>query len=689
MGTAADENGRFVLTLNPGSYRIRISAVGFLEARREVMISEGSSVNLHVELEERIIESGHVVVTGTLRESYVSDSPVKVEVVPRAVIERSNTSNLVDALNYVSGLQVQVECGICYTNNIRINGMDGPYTSVLIDGMPIMSSLATVYGLNSISPVLVRQVEVIRGPASTLYGSEALAGVINIRTQRPDLAPRFFVQTRSTSDAEISLDASAAFGSARSGGFVSATGTWMDRFVDANGDGFSDVPLTRSMSVFGKYERSDLVPTTELAARVFFEERWGGQRGGSFADRGSDAIYGEAISTRRLELIGAHRFGDELRWKIDAAYNLHDQDSFYGDVPFFAQQHSAFTMLTWSGDIAADHRLLAGAAGRFEAYSDDTPVTNTDRQRVIPGIFSQLESDLTDRLTLVGGLRLDHHGSHGLIASPRLSARYKRGDLTTLRLNSGTGFRVVNLFTEDHAAISGSRQIVLAEELQPERSWNVSLSVNHIVPFGVNPLVIDIDVFHTRFSNQILPDYDSDARSIIYSNLDGYGVTQGISANISQSFGAFPLEYSIGMTLLDARTVEAGERHPILLSPRAQAIASATYRDAFSGIQFDYTGRFMGRMRMPSYPEPFSRPENSRPFSVHNLLMSRKISHYQSDSTHRDIEIFAGVNNIFDFVQPSPLIDPADPFGDHFDTNYIYGPLRGRTFSIGARFLLE
>src|SRR5690554_6482613 len=188
-GTAADADGRYSLSLPAGRYEIEFSAVGFRPTRRTVLLDDGDAVRLDAELDEQVLLQNEVVVTGTLREAFVADSPVKVEVVPRAVLDRSNTSNVMEAMNYVSGLQVQVECGICYTNNIRVNGMDGPYTAVLIDGMPIMSSLATVYGLNSISPVLVRQIEIIRGPASTLYGSEALAGIINIRTQRPDHAP--------------------------------------------------------------------------------------------------------------------------------------------------------------------------------------------------------------------------------------------------------------------------------------------------------------------------------------------------------------------------------------------------------------------------------------------------------------------------------------------------------------------
>ena len=179
-GTAADAAGRFRLELPaPGTYTVAVSAIGYEPAELEVTATREESVRLIVVLNAAIYEAGLAVVTGTMQELGQRESPVKVDVLPARFLEAIPSANIMDAMDRVNGLYQQIDCGVCYTNNIRINGIEGPNTAVLIDGMPVMSSLAATYGLNGISPILVRQIEIVKGPMSTLYGSEALGGIIS------------------------------------------------------------------------------------------------------------------------------------------------------------------------------------------------------------------------------------------------------------------------------------------------------------------------------------------------------------------------------------------------------------------------------------------------------------------------------------------------------------------------------
>lgn len=685
-GAATDAEGEFRIRLaEPGHHIVVFSAIGFEPVRREVEVGAAGR-RLDVELGSSVLQQEEIVVTGTMRETYVSDAPAKVEVLPKAYLDRLSSSNITGVLDYVSGIQVQNECGICYTNSIRINGMDGPYTAVLIDGMPMMSALASVYGLNSISPAFVRQVEVMRGPASTLYGSEALAGVVNIITERPDYAPKLFVGIQTDSYLETSADVAGSFTRDGFGGLFSASGTWMQQFVDHNNDAFSDVPSIRNLSLFGALQRGHGLPDSRLSARFFTEDRFGGERGWTRENRFE--VYGEYIVTNRFELLGSHRFGSGKRFKLDATYDFHDQDSYYGDATFLARQHSFASNITWAGPLSSSTDLLTGASLRYFNYEDDTPVRSEVDNRVVPGVFAQVDQAVST-WQFVLGMRIDAHRHHGVIPSPRFNVLWKPSDLTTIRLNTGTGFRVVNLFTEDHAAISGSRSIILEDDLEPERSWNATINLSHIIPFGTNPLVIDLDIFRTAFSNQILPDYDTQPGAILYRNLSGRAVTHGLTLNVSQSFTSIPFEYSIGMTLLDAVMLEQNSRDRIMYAPDYQIVATASYRDPATAVTFDYTARATGPMRLPEYAPPFERPTRSSAYAVHNLRLTRKLVHYESQNAHRDIEAFIGMNNILDYVQPSPLIDPANPFGDNFDTNYVYGPLQGRRLVVGLRFIIE
>ncbi len=676
-GVVADGAGRFRLEgLLRGGLVLIASAQGFGAVEQAVTTTDGGIVTIVLELDPVALEA--LTVTGTMKSTTVAQSPVKVTVVPSAVLQRNATNNLVEAVQFVNGIYNQVDCGVCYTNNLRINGMEGPYTAVLIDGMPLMSSLAAVYGLNGINPALIEQIEIVKGPSSTLYGSEAMAGVINVITKDPRFAPRLAIDAWGTSDAEGNVDFAASTRPGDVSGFLSGNLAYSDRFVDGNGDGFTDFPLNRRGVVFGKM---DVSPQGErratLTAKYLYEDRFGGVEGWTRADRGSNEVYGESIYTNRVEMLGSYLPGwsDEIRF--EGSYSWHDQDSWYGDSPYDATQHIAFGNALW-GSMLGRHDLLLGASLRYQTYDDNTPATVAVDRRLIPGVFAQDEVRFSNRMTLLGGMRADHHEEHGVIASPRAALKWDVYEHTAVRLNAGTGFRVVNLFAEDHAALTGARDVLIASELEPERSRSITVNVNQVVEFGPSPMMIDLDLFHTRFSNKIVPDYDVNPNQIVYDNLEGHAVSRGIGLTLNQNVDFDRFLYSVGVTLQDVYTVEADDQSDEFFAPNIRGVLSATYNVRSLPMRVDYTGSITGPMRLPVYAAPFTRAERSPMYSIHNVQTSWRIEN--------GAEFYLSVKNIFDYVQPTALIDPANPFGDDFDTAYVYGPLRGRHIMLGLRY---
>ncbi len=322
------------------------------------------------------------------------------------------------------------------------------------------------------------------------------------------------------------------------------------------------------------------------------------------------------------------------------------------------------------------HDILAGLTLRYQVYDDGTPATPTAERRFIPGIFFQDEFAAGPDLRLLGGLRLDHHEAHGVIPAPRLSVKWQPLLDTALRLNLGSGFRVVSVFTEDHAALTGARQVVIEEALEPERSWSSALNVNHVFPFGGNNMVVDVDAFYTRFGIRIVPDYDTHPDRIIYRNLRGRSVSRGVALSFNQNFLDFPLLYSVGITVQDVYTETDGERRQELFAPDYKATLglSYTFTDA---LTLDYTGTFVGPMRLPEYPAPYTRPTRSPAYATHNLQATWR--------PRAGVELLAAARNLFDFRQGSPLVAPHDPFGPDFDTAYVWGPIHGRELLLGAR----
>jgi outer membrane receptor for ferrienterochelin and colicins len=673
-----DSLGRFTLASRAtGEVTVRIRAIGHAPAQRVIALRAGVTDTLNVVLAASASMLNTIVTTATMQERFVSDAPVKVDVVTPAFLQRNAGNNVMDNVSFLPGLSQQVDCGVCFTNNIRINGMEGPYTAVLIDGTPMMSALATVYGLNSIDPSQIEQIEITKGPNSTLYGAEAMGGVINIVTKDARLAPKSSLNVFATSNGEMSVAMAAApqIGSART--LLSINGAWNQRFVDKNADGFSDLPLVKRISVLNKWAiGSPAARRFEVMGRYYAEDRFGGVRAWSVADRGSSTVYGESIRTNRAELLGTYRLGNPMSpIRVDFSANWHKQNSAYGDQPYLATQTTAFAQGIWSPQRGA-HAFVIGGTLRRQSYADSTLAQRTREMRFIPGVFVQDEIALGSIVTVLAGLRVDHHRAHGVIPSPRLALKWDVTPHTTFRTSAATGFRVVSLFSEDHAALTGARQVVIAEQLKPERSATATAGINSVFDIGgvEDAMTLDVDAFYTRFTNRITGDFNVDPNAIVYRNLNGHAVTQGVSLALGYATLRKPLFGNVGTTLQDVFLVDGGSRRALPFAASVQTVFTAGYRFADIGLTIDWTGRVQGPAALPQFAGLASR---STWLTEQHLQVTQRLS------TGR--ELYAAVKNIFDYVQRDAIIDPFNPFGDRFDTARVYGPLQGRRLLVGFR----
>lgn len=705
VGTAADSAGNFLLRDVPTGHRqISVSAMGYQPLAVKVEVRVGATIELGVlKLVESVLGLDEVVVTATMQETFVSASPVKVDVVTHRFLERTGSPRtVVEAIGLMNGVTETVSCGVCFTNSISLNGMPGPYTAVLIDGMPMYGSLASVYGLNGIAASTIDRIEVIKGPASTLYGSEAVAGVINVITKDPKHAPRLSVDMMATTHAELFPSISYAPRVGRWSGLISVDGAYIGEKEDRNKDGFNDMVNLDRWGLFSKWNmQRPKGRRLSLLGKYLFEDRRNGTM--QFVEgrnyrllRGSDSIYGESIYTHRGEVLATYDLPTTEHIGIDLAASYHDQDSYYGNVGYRAVQITGYLNARWTRTFGR-HSLLAGASLRYDRYDDSTVGTPEVRNTFIPGIYIQDEWEaVTKRLTVLGGMRLDYHSAHGIIPAPRLSLKVVAAKWTTLRLNMGTGFRVVNLFTEDHAFVTGQRDVVVNDALNPERSYNGSLSLTQVFNIGNTQGNVDITGFGTWFTDRIVPDYSQPGK-IIYANLNGHGLNYGASINISHQF-RFPLSYTIGANYQRATIsqTDANGRasvRDIEFAPLWGGVATLSYSVKRWNLDLAYTVNVTGPMALPTvydlgpdgFPLPDPRPTQSQPFAIHNVQVSKRI-------TRLGLRIYVGIQNLGDEFQAwSPISGHNDPsaapgFSQHFDTAYAYGRLQGREFYAGLKW---
>ncbi|WP_340155231.1 TonB-dependent receptor [uncultured Winogradskyella sp.] len=704
-GTTTNDDGIFIIeNLKSGNYTIVASFTGYKIQKKTITIRDESAF-----LTFNLNESDNlddVIITGTLKAVSRLESPVPVEVYTPTFLKKNPTPNIFEALQNVNGVRPQLNCNVCNTGDIHINGLEGPYTLVLIDGMPIVSGLSTVYGLSGIPNSLIEQIEIVKGPASSLYGSEAVGGLINVITKLPENAPRFFADGFVTGWGEVNLDVGFKANVGEKATVLFGTNYFKyDNIIDNNNDNFTDLTLQDRISVFQKWDfKRASHKKLSLAGRYFYEDRWGGELQWTKADRGGNEIYGESIYTSRFEILGNYELPIREKVNFQFSYSDHDQNSVYGDTPYLAQQRIGFGQFIWDKTISK-HDLLFGSAIRYNYYNDNTTATLNADEVTIPSLFVQDEIVFSKKQSLLLGMRYDYDNRHGNIFTPRVAYKYKLTDNDIIRLNAGTGFRVVNLFTEEHAALTGARDVVIEEALEPEESYNVTL--NYLKKLYLKNgmyFTFDTSAWYTYFTNAIIPDYDTNPNQIIYGNLDGYSTSTGLSFNIDAVLGS-GINASIGATYQDVSQTENGEHTEQILTEKFSGVWSFSYKNYPTNLTIDYTGNIYGPMRLPLLGDLDPRQEYSPTWSIQNI----QITHDGLEN----LEIYGGVKNLLNWTpnKGNPFIiarsdDPFDenvqfngngnvlatsdnPYALTFDPSYVYGPNQGIRLFFGVRYKLN
>jgi len=709
-GTTTNSKGFYELKNIPsGDQAMVISSLGFKTQKVKITFTQNQNIYKNILLQEDNTLD-EIVISGTLKPVKKLESPVPVEVYSKSFFKKNPTPSIFESLQNINGIRPQLNCNVCNTGDIHINGLEGPYTFVLIDGMPIVSGLSTVYGLTGIPQALIERVEVVKGPASTLYGSEAVGGVINIITVKPSNSPDLATDTFASSWGEVNLDIGLRYQlSKNKQGLLGVNYFNYQNRIDNNKDGFTDLTLQSRISIFNKlnFERKNNKVFT-FALRYLYEDRWGGETNWNKSFRGTNQVYGESIYTNRWETFGTYQLPTSENINFQFSANGHFQDSFYGTDQYDADQFIAFGQFIYDKTIHKNHDLLIGIAYRYTFYDDNTFATlaqdgKTTQPSIshLPGFFAQNEIRLNQQNKLLLGFRFDYNSLHGSIFSPRINYKWNSKDKTNIfRFSAGNGFRVANVFTEDHAALTGAREIEFQGALSPETSWNGNINYVKKITTSSSFITLDASAFYTYFNNRILPDYETDPNKIIYANLNGFSVSKGISLTTDIAFQN-GLAINAGATLMDVSITENNIKKRQLLTESFSGVWSISYRFISSKLILDYTGNIYGPMRLPLISSTDPRAKFSPWYSIQNIQLTKKFGN--------SWEIYGGIKNFLNFTPAANSISRAfDPFDKAvefdqngqaiatsnnpnaltFDPSYVYASNQGiRTF-LGVRYTL-
>ena len=663
--------------------RLRVRAVGYEQIGFESTCQSGQLIRC--ELKDLAVALGGATVVGSLTPMSVKASPIRTQVVSGESLRSLKAQDVAEALDFTNGVRETVACGVCGTNDLHINGLEGVYTLVLLDGIPLLGGLASAYALDGIPLSMVQQVEVVQGPASARFGSQAVGGVVNV-VLAPLTPGRSAANVRLDSHSRYQASASATFGRPDAAWQVGLDGLNFERRLDGNGDGFTDAPtLQRGVATLRHQRRGD-ERAVRLTGRLFAEERFGGELDFEERDRGTTRSYGERVDLLRSEWVFGSRPVTGKGWTYQGGAAYHRQASTYGLTSFNAEEFTASFDAYHSGWSWRDHRRVTGGASLlWDIYQDETPV-DSDMNVWIPAVFAEYSGESKGgagqaQWSWIHGLRIEKPSDRAPVLAPRVNVKWSRNN-SDVRLNLGRGYRRVHLFTEEHAALDGSRTVVQPEEgLDPESSWNAHLSASK--DFGNDRWTASASIygFATLFTDRIYADFDSIPDAILYRNIQGVGLSRGVGSDVWLT--GLGWRFNLGATLLQSEIFEGSSgawletlQGPGEVQPFAPSLTTtlAIGRD-HKGWGWNLNAQTVGVMRLPNNEE---LGDESEPYALVHASVFRRFGSTTMQSPFGRHTVTLGLRNLTNSTQVAPLVGSSDPFGENFDASRIYGPMEQR-----------
>lgn len=695
IGTTTGTEGEFQLSIIGNSTKLLVAS--FVGHKPDtIAIKDQTSIVFKLKASQFLDE---VAVISQRDGVIISDlTPIKTEQITQTELGKAACCDLAGCFETQTSVQAQTTNVITNSKELRILGLSGVYNQVLINGLPMIQGLTYTYGISSIPGTVVNNIYISKGANSVLQGYESISGQINVTTKEPDNTDKLLLNTYVNSFGEKQLNANYAVKKGKWSNLTAAHTVQPANEVDRDKDGFLDLPkLTRYMiSNQTKYGNDqEWGWNSKIGFRYLNEQRIGGQT--SFnkdLDKGSSEVYGQTVTISQPEIWTKTGFqlNDQHNFALYASSFYQDQTSYFGTVKYDAHQTNFYGNFQYELNYGK-HSLKTGLSFRHLNLDENILFTENSLQRTydgnykrnenIVGVFAENTLQLFDeKLTWIAGVRTDHHNQFGTQITPRTLIKYIITPSTVIRANIGTGWRTVNLFSEKIGLLVSSRDIVFAEQIEPEKALNTGINLTHNFESKNVTGFFSTDFYHTTFQSQIFPDFDADPTKAIIENFKGKSVSNTFQAEIYLNFWE-QVELKTGYSLLDVYREIEGKKVLLPFNPRHKLVTTFGYKPRSNKYHFDMGIHWYGKQRLPNTqnnPSEFRRPDFSENYMHVNTQFSYNL---------KSLELYIGCENIFDFRQKRPIINWQNPFGQYFDTSSVWGPTRGREFYLGVRFKIQ
>lgn len=692
-GTTTDEQGSFSLGMDKQAHMLIVSYVGY--GNDTLHVHEPAEVEVEF---SKALMLDEVRVTHRIKPTSVSfTSAYNIRNISDKELTKAACCNLSESFETNPSVDVSFTDAVTGTRKIEMLGLAGPYVQITRENMPDVRGLAALYGLTYTPGPWIRGMQLNMGTGSVINGFESITGQINVELKKPEESEKFYLNLYSNSAGrmEANINASYAINEKWHGGLL-LHGNTRPFKMDRNGDGFMDHPLSNQLIALKRFKYSgENGLQSQIGVKVTCLDQRGGQMDFDHnIPRNEQVHWGSKMRTNRIEAwakigkVFEERPYTSMGFQVSGL--VHQQDAYFGLTDYKANQQSLYSNLIYQSILGnTSHQYRTGLSFQLDRYDESLTFGSFRRLEWVPGVFLEYTFNHLDMFTAVAGMRVDYHNNFGTFLTPRLHFRYEPVEKTVIRASAGRGQKTATVFAENIGIFASSRAIFLDDiegegpyGLNPEVARSYGLNFAQGFSLGSGDAVFNLDYYHTRFSNQIVVDLDLNPREVHFYNLDGKSYSNSLQFQLDlEPVKQYDIRFAYRFN--DVKSTYGGEllTKPLISSHRAFINMGYTTLNKWA---FDVTWSWQDSKRIPgteSNPEPYRLANYSPAFSLINLQISKSIS--------ERLELYSGVENLFDFIQENPIISSDDPFGPFFDSSLIWGPVFGRKLYAGVRFSIN
>lgn len=690
-GTVSQLDGIFDISSILATDRLVFSYIGYISDTLSPVFGN----KMVVKLSEKEGDLNTYTIRGRT-ESVVDDAPFLNILITEAELQKAACCNLSESFETNASVDVSITDAVTGTKMLQMMGLDGRYVLISREGIPAIRGLNSRLGLTFVPGTWIQSIDVGKGAGSVINGYESMSGQINVELFKPETMDKWYLNAYLNSFGRLELNANRQIPISEkwsSGVLFHASQQFLE--MDVNDDGFMDMPKTRQVNFLNrwKYEGDRLM--AQIGVNVFSSQAAGGQLGFGFADNlSTSSLFGYQMDTRKAEIFGKlgmiYPSKPTQSWGLQYTASYQDFTGGAGRKLYAGKERTLYANFIYQNVLGSSfHQYKTGMSFLLDNFEEslnsnmegslDTAFVRTEK---VPGVFAEYNFIPNDNLTLVAGARADFHNLFGTYFTPRIHARWVFAPNLTLRGSVGKGYRTPNALMENSMIWVSARKIIYQSELAPEVTWNSGLSLAGNWQVKDKPFSLVADYFYTSFVSQLVYDQDISSDLLVIKNLEGESYAKSFQIEASYTFTE-RINAKAAYKNYQNRMTTNGILQQVPFQSRDRFFFNLGYATNYEKWKVDMTVNWVGQQRLPdtsASPEEFRLDGYSPSFFLLNGQVSRGF---------RWGNVYIGGENLLDFRQKDPIVDPQNPFGSNFDASMTWGPVAGRMIYAGFRMKIN